>query len=146
LTKKSKRYCCCWESNPAPPAHTVHIRRFRPYIRRIYGRPKPIYGHTVTEPVAQCHIRYRIYGVPRIRRKYGHTVWANPTSTVKLRNHFRLRMRVQHLYLWPGCASLQHGVYLFVACLFDACLYDVCLFNTCLFYACSFRFIWRLFI
>jgi len=44
----------------------------------INGRPKPIYGHTVTEPVAQCHIRYRIYGIPRIRCIYGHTVWANP--------------------------------------------------------------------
>jgi hypothetical protein len=48
------------------------------YTPYIYGLLKPIYGHTVTEPVAQCHIRYRIYGVPRIRRIYGHTVWANP--------------------------------------------------------------------
>ena len=43
---------------------------------------KPIYGHMVTEPVAQCHIRYRIYGVPRIRRIYGQTVWANPNYNV----------------------------------------------------------------
>jgi len=68
LTKKSKKDCCCWESNPAPPANTVHIRRFRLYIRRIYGRPKPIYSHTVTEPVALSiygtgYTAYRGYGV-----------------------------------------------------------------------------------
>jgi hypothetical protein len=56
--------------------YTPYMTVYTPYI---YGLLEPINGHTVTEPVAQCHIRYRVYGVPRIRRIYGHTVWANPT-------------------------------------------------------------------
>jgi len=29
----------------------------------IYGRPKPIYGHTDTDMVGNCHIQIRLYGV-----------------------------------------------------------------------------------
>ena len=36
-----------------------------------YGPYTVIYGQ-------KSQLRYRIYGVPRIRRIYGHTVWANP--------------------------------------------------------------------
>jgi len=116
LTKKSKKDCCCWESNPAPPANTVHIRRFTVHTAYIYGRPKPIYGHTVTELAAQCHIRYRIYGVPRIRRIYGHTVWANPTHTQLHKAHYK------PLELWCGgggeaCSAQMHLTLLCELCI-----------------------------
>ena len=100
-------------------SYTVHIR-FSPYIRciwpYIYGLLKPIYGHTVMEPVAQCHIRYRIYGVPRIRRIYGHTVWANPTHTQLHKAHYK------PLELWCGgggeaCSAQMHLTLLCELCI-----------------------------
>ena len=44
-----------------PESGVYHLQ-----IRSIYGQ--------------KFQIRYRIYGVPRIRRIYGHTVWASPTN------------------------------------------------------------------
>jgi hypothetical protein len=43
-----------------PESGVYHLQ-----IRSIYGQ--------------KFQIRYRIYGVPRIRRISGHTVWANPS-------------------------------------------------------------------
>ena len=45
-----------------PESGVYHLQ-----IRSIYGQ--------------KSQIRYWIYGVPRIRRIYGHTVWANPNHT-----------------------------------------------------------------
>ena len=55
-----------------PESGVYHLQ-----IRSIYGQ--------------KSQIRYRIYGVPRIRRIYGHTVWANP-------NHNMSHLYVSMLY------------------------------------------------
>ena len=57
--KEQKRFCK--ELNPSLGCTTCK-----------YGPSTVIYGQ-------KFQIRYRIYGVPRKRRIYGHTVWANPT-------------------------------------------------------------------
>jgi hypothetical protein len=71
-TKKSKNRFCN-ELNPSLGCTTCK-----------YGPYTVIYGQ-------KSQIRYRIYGVPRIRRIYGHTVWANP-------NHNMSHLYVSMLY------------------------------------------------
>jgi len=60
--KEQKRFCK--ELNPSLGCTTCK-----------YGPSTVIYGQ-------KFQIQYRIYGVPRIRRIYGHTVWANPIHGV----------------------------------------------------------------
>jgi hypothetical protein len=71
------------------------------------GRLNPIRGHTVTEPVAQCHIRYWIYSVPRIWRIYGHTVWANPTHVQCMENPCTSWKALHTLYCSAPVPALQ---------------------------------------
>jgi hypothetical protein len=67
---KSKKDCCCWESNHAQPANTVQSIYGVNMVETVhkaytYGRPKPVYGHTDTDRVENFHIRIWLYGVPR---------------------------------------------------------------------------------